>query len=107
VFFTDVEVPKEHLLGELQPGVGAVAGLARARAGDAVDRLRPTRWSARSAPSSTWPTAPRPVGGRCATTRSTATSSARFYVDQQALMLMGTAGFSKHMKGKARPSTRC
>ena len=47
VFFTDVVVPKENLLGELQRRLADHAGVARARAGDAVDRLRVRRCSAR------------------------------------------------------------
>ena len=49
VFFTDVVVPKENLLGELNQGWALTQGIARARAGDALDRPTPTTHSERSA----------------------------------------------------------
>ena len=48
VFFTDVVVPAENLARRAEPGMADHAGIARARAGHALDRLRATQSTAAS-----------------------------------------------------------
>ena len=102
VFFTDVVVPQENLLGELQPGLADHAGIARRTSGRCCgSTTRTTSQRARAARSiALGDRAAARTAGRSATTRGSATTVARFYVDAQALMLMGYRGFSKFMRGQ-------
>ena len=103
VFFNDVRVPKEQLVGPLNGGWPITQGsLAHERAmlwityayevQRAVTALVALgdRRDARAAAAS-------------ATTRASATGSAGFYVDAQALLTMGYRGFSKFLHGKSSP----
>ncbi|HZP28156.1 MAG TPA: acyl-CoA dehydrogenase family protein [Acidimicrobiia bacterium] len=102
VFFTDVIVPKEHLLGELNQGWALTQGsLAHERAMLWIDYAYLARgtWLAMVA-----------LGDRIGPDGRPLREDARFrdeiasfFVDSQALMLMGYRGFAKHMKGKASP----
>ncbi len=102
VFFTDVVVPREHLLGELNEGWALTQGsLAHERAMLWVDYAYDVERAFRAfvgladqpgsngRPLRTDPLYREQVGA--------------FYVDTQALMLMGYRGFSKHMAGKSAP----
>ena len=101
VFFTDARGPAREPARRAQRRLADHAGLARARAGDAVDRLRvqprPRAAGARRAR----PTSSAPTAGGSATTRCSATRSPRIAIDAQALLCMGYRGFSKFMAGKS------
>jgi alkylation response protein AidB-like acyl-CoA dehydrogenase len=102
VFFTDVVVPKEHLLGEINQGWALTQvslGHERAmlwidyaydvqRALDALIELGKE---------------PGPDGRPLRDDPRFRAEVAGFHVDAQALMLMGYRGFSKFMRGRAAP----
>jgi alkylation response protein AidB-like acyl-CoA dehydrogenase len=102
VFFTDVAVPKENLLGELDNGWPITQGslsheramlwidyayLAK-RAADAMGRLGDR---------------PGPDGRPLRENARFRESVASFHIDAQALFLLGYRGFSKLMRGKPSP----
>jgi alkylation response protein AidB-like acyl-CoA dehydrogenase len=102
VFFTDVIVPKENLLGELNQGWSLAGGsLAHERAmlwieyaydsARAVDNLVALGGQ------------PGPDGRPLRDDPKFRADVASHYVDAQALMLMGYRGFSKFLKGRAAP----
>jgi alkylation response protein AidB-like acyl-CoA dehydrogenase len=102
VFFTDVMVPKEHLLGELNQGWSLTQGsLAHERAMLWIDYAYLARraWEAMVKLGDEIGPSGRPLREDAGFRDEVAS----FYVDTQALMLMGYRGFSKHMKGKASP----
>jgi len=102
VFFTDVIVPRENLLGELNQGWALAGGsLAHERAmlwieyaydsARAVDHL--VALGSR----------PGPDGRPLREDQRFRADVASHYVDAQALMLMGYRGFSKFLKGRGAP----
>ena len=101
VFFTDVEVPAAHLLGELNHGWALTQGsLAHERAmlwvDYAYDVQRALDAMIRLADDPGADGRPRRDDARYRD------EVAAFYVDAQALLLMGYRGFSKFMRGKRR-----
>jgi alkylation response protein AidB-like acyl-CoA dehydrogenase len=102
VFFTDVRVPKEHLLGELNAGWGLTQGsLAHERAMLWIDYAYLVQRSLRALIAS---------GDRLDGSGSPLRENDRFrdlvatfHVDSEALLLMGYRGFSKFMRGRAAP----
>jgi alkylation response protein AidB-like acyl-CoA dehydrogenase len=102
VFFTDVVVPRDALLGELHQGWPITQGsLAHERAmlwidyAHAVDRGVRTmidlgdRWG--------------PDGGALRDDPRFRDQVAGFYIDSQALLLLGYRGFAKFMQGRSSP----
>jgi alkylation response protein AidB-like acyl-CoA dehydrogenase len=95
VFFSDVEVPKENLLGDLHGGWPITQGsLAHERAMLWISNAYSIQ---------------RSVDSLLRTARETGAGErvkdqvASLYIDSQAMMLMGYRGFSKYTKGKAAP----
>jgi alkylation response protein AidB-like acyl-CoA dehydrogenase len=102
VFFTDVMVPKENLLGEMNQGWALAGGsLAHERAmlwiEYAYDSARAVQSLAALADE------PGPDGKPLRDDAKFRADVANYYVDSSALMLMGFRGFSKFLKGKAAP----
>ncbi|HEV3450025.1 MAG TPA: acyl-CoA dehydrogenase family protein [Acidimicrobiia bacterium] len=102
VFFTDVIVPAENLLGELDRGWALTqASLAHERAMLWVDYAYDVQRAFRAMVGLAGrPGADGAPLGQDARFRD---DVARFYVDSQALLLMGYRGFSKFMRGRAAP----
>jgi alkylation response protein AidB-like acyl-CoA dehydrogenase len=102
VFFTDVAVPRAHLLGELNHGWALTQGsLAHERAMLWVDYA----YDVQRALEVMIRLADRP-GADGRPLRDDARyrdEVAAFYVDAQALLLMGYRGFSKFMRGRSAP----
>jgi len=102
VFFTDVAVPRDALLGELHQGWPITQGsLAHERAMLWIDYAYLVERGVRSMIE---------LGDRVGPDGTPLREDARFrdqvagfYVDSQALMLMGYRGFSKFMRGRASP----
>ena len=95
VFFSDVEVPTENLLGDLHGGWPITQGsLAHERAMLWISNAYSIQ---------------RSVDSLLRTARETGAGErvkdqvASLYIDSQAMMLMGYRGFSKYTKGKAAP----
>jgi alkylation response protein AidB-like acyl-CoA dehydrogenase len=101
VFFTDVVVPAEHLLGELDRGWALTqASLAHERAMLWIDYA----YDVQRAVHAMVDLADTPrSGGRLGDDPRFRDDVARFYVESQGLMLMGYRGFSKFMRGRAAP----
>ena len=102
VFFTDVEVPWTHLLGELDHGWALTQGsLAHERAMLWIDYA----YDVQRALDAMIKLADQPGsdGRPLRDDEHFRDEVAGFYVDAQALMLMGYRGFSKFMRGKAAP----
>lgn len=102
VFFTDVVVPRENLLGELNQGWALAGGsLAHERAmlwiDHAYDSARVVNQLVALGDQI------GPEGTRIGDDPKFRADVAGFYVDSQALMLMGFRGFSKFLKGRAAP----
>jgi alkylation response protein AidB-like acyl-CoA dehydrogenase len=102
VFFTDVRVPKENLIGPLNGGWPITQGsLAHERAmlwiGYAYEVQRAVRALVDLGDSVT------PDGGRLGDDPRYRDAVAGFYIDGQALLTMGYRGFSKFLQGKASP----
>jgi len=102
VFFTDVVVPKENLLGEMNQGW--------ALAGGSLGHERAMLWieyaydSARGVENLvSLGDQPGPDGRPLRDDPKFRAEVASSYVDSQALMLMGYRGFSKFLKGRAAP----
>jgi alkylation response protein AidB-like acyl-CoA dehydrogenase len=102
VFFTDVVVPKENLLGELNQGW--------ALAGGSLAHERAMLWieyaynSARGVDNLiALGRQPGPDGRPLAEDGKFRADVASVYVDSQALMHMGYRGFSKFLRGRAAP----
>ena len=102
VFFTDVVVPAENLLGELNQGWALAGGsLAHERAMLWIDYAYD---SARGVDNLiALGNQPGPDGARLRDDPKFRADVAGFYVDSQALMLMGYRGFAKFLKGRAAP----
>jgi alkylation response protein AidB-like acyl-CoA dehydrogenase len=102
VFFTDVKVPRAHLLGELDHGWALTQGsLAHERAMLWIDYA----YDVQRALDAMIKLADQPGsdGRPLRDDEHFRDEVAGFYVDAQALMLMGYRGFSKFMRGKATP----
>jgi alkylation response protein AidB-like acyl-CoA dehydrogenase len=102
VFFTDVRVPRENLMGPLHGGWPITQGsLAHERAmlwiSYAYDVQRCVRALVAMGETET------PGGGRLGDDPRYRDGVAGFYVDAQALLSMGYRGFSKFLKGRAAP----
>jgi alkylation response protein AidB-like acyl-CoA dehydrogenase len=102
VFFTDVRVPRENLVGPLNGGWPITQGsLAHERAmlwiGYAFDVQRAVRALVELGDR------PVPGGGRLGDDPRYRDAVAGFHVDAQALLAMGYRGFSKFLMGKASP----
>jgi alkylation response protein AidB-like acyl-CoA dehydrogenase len=102
VFFTDVEVPKENLVGELNHGWSVARGsLAHERGmlwiSEAVGLEKLLECVVASANT------PLPGGRRLADDPHLRDTVARAYVRSQALRLLGYRGFAKFAKGKESP----
>jgi alkylation response protein AidB-like acyl-CoA dehydrogenase len=102
VFFTDVRVPKENLMGPLHGGWPITQGsLAHERAmlwiAYAADVQRAVRALVELGNKEL------PGGGRLGDDPRYRDAVAGFYVDTQALTTIGYRGFSKFLKGRAAP----
>ena len=102
VFFTDVEVPAENLVGELNHGW--------AIAGGSLAHERGMLWIAESTGLEriiervvSTATTPLPGGRRLADDPLLRDTVARAYVQSQALKLLGYRGFAKFAKGQKSP----
>jgi len=102
VFFTDVSVPKEHLLGELNQGWALTQGsLAHERAMLWVDYAYDVERAFRAFVALA--DEPGSDGRPLRDDPHFRDQVASFHVDTQALMVMGYRGFAKHMKGRSAP----
>ena len=102
MFFTDVEVPRDHLLGELDHGWPLSQGsLAHERAMLWVDYA----YNLQRAVNTLVELGDRPgsSGGRIGDDAKFRDEVAALAIDAQAIMLMGYRGFSKFAKGKSSP----
>jgi alkylation response protein AidB-like acyl-CoA dehydrogenase len=102
VFFTDVVVPAEHLLGELDHGWALTqASLGHERAMLWIDYAYDVQRALVALVGLA--DEPRPDGAPLGDDARFRDDVARFHVDSQALLLMGYRGFSKFMRGRAAP----
>jgi alkylation response protein AidB-like acyl-CoA dehydrogenase len=102
VFFTDVRVPKENLIGPLNGGWPITQGsLAHERAmlwiTQAYDLQRAVRALVAMGDK------PAPGGGRLGDDPRYRDQVAAFYVDSQAILAMGYRGFAKFLLGRSSP----
>jgi alkylation response protein AidB-like acyl-CoA dehydrogenase len=102
VFFTDVVVPAEHLLGELDHGWALTqASLGHERAMLWIDYAYDVQRAERALIALA--DRPGPDGRPLRDDARFRDDVARFHVDAEALLLMGYRGFSKFMRGRAAP----
>ncbi|MFM7262911.1 MAG: acyl-CoA dehydrogenase family protein, partial [Acidimicrobiales bacterium] len=102
VFFTDVRVPKENLLGEMNQGWALAGGsLAHERAMLWIDYAYDSARGVENLIS--LGAMPGPDGRPLRDDPAFRADVANHYVDSQALMLMGYRGFSKFLKGRSAP----
>jgi alkylation response protein AidB-like acyl-CoA dehydrogenase len=102
VFFTDVVVPRENLLGELNGGWPITQGsLAHERAMLWIDYAYLAQRAVRALTE--LGREPGPDGTPLRDDAHFRDTVAGLYIDAQALFLMGYRGFSKFMRGKASP----
>jgi alkylation response protein AidB-like acyl-CoA dehydrogenase len=102
VFFTDVVVPKEHLLGELNQGWALTqTSLGHERAMLWIDHAYEVQRALRAFIALA--DEPGPDGRPLRDDARFRDQVAAFHVDAEALLLMGYRGFSKHMRGRAAP----
>jgi alkylation response protein AidB-like acyl-CoA dehydrogenase len=102
VFFTDVAVPRDHLLGELNEGWALTQGsLAHERAMLWVDLAYDVQRALRALIA--LGDRPGPDGRPLRDDATFRDRVAGFHVDAEALLLMGYRGFSKFMRGRAAP----
>jgi alkylation response protein AidB-like acyl-CoA dehydrogenase len=102
VFFTDVVVPAEHLLGELDHGWALTqASLGHERAMLWIDYAYDVQRAERALIA--LGDRPGPDGRPLRDDARFRDDVARFHVDAEALLLMGYRGFSKFMRGRAAP----
>jgi alkylation response protein AidB-like acyl-CoA dehydrogenase len=102
VFFTDVEVPRENLVGELGKGWPVARGsLAHERGMLWIDQAVGLERTIGKVVATA--TAPRPGGARLADHEAFRQVVARAYVSSQALKLLGYRGFAKFAKGMESP----
>ena len=104
VFFTDVVVPRDHLLGELNGGWPITQGsLAHERAMLWIDYAYSLQRAVDVLVETGQREGPGGHGTRLADDDGFRDQVASLYIDAQAIMLMGYRGFSKYAKGKANP----
>jgi alkylation response protein AidB-like acyl-CoA dehydrogenase len=102
VFFTDVHVPKENLVGALNGGWPITQGsLAHERAMLWIDYAYIVQRTVRELVGLR--DRPVPGGGRLGDDPVFRDTVAGFHVDAQAILAMGYRGFSKFLLGKASP----
>jgi alkylation response protein AidB-like acyl-CoA dehydrogenase len=102
VFFTDVVVPKENLLGELNQGWALTqVSLGHERAMLWIEYAYDIKRALEALIA--LGAEPGPDGKPLRNDPRFRDEVASFHVDAQALMLMGYRGFSKFMRGKAAP----
>jgi len=102
VFFTDVVVPAEHLLGEVDHGWALTqASLGHERAMLWIDYAYDVKRALHTMIGLA--DHPGPDGTPLRDDLRFRDDVAAFYVESQALMLMGYRGFSKFMRGRAAP----
>jgi alkylation response protein AidB-like acyl-CoA dehydrogenase len=102
VFFTDVVVPRENLLGELHQGWPITQGsLAHERAMLWIDYAYLAQRAVNAMVA--LGDRPGPDGRPLRESERFRDTVASFSIDAQALFLMGYRGFSKFMRGKASP----
>jgi alkylation response protein AidB-like acyl-CoA dehydrogenase len=102
VFFTDVRVPRENLVGPLNGGWPITQGsLAHERAMLWIDYAYIVQRSVRELVGLA--NRERPGGGRLGDDPVFRDTVAGFHVDAQAILAMGYRGFSKFLLGKASP----
>jgi len=102
VFFTDVRVPEENLLGPLNGGWPLSQGsLAHERAMLWIDYAYDLQRSVKALVE--LGNHPAPGGGRLGDDVRFRDAVAGFFIDSQAIMNMGYRGFSKFLKGRAAP----
>jgi alkylation response protein AidB-like acyl-CoA dehydrogenase len=102
VFFTDVRVPKENLLGPLNQGWSITQGsLGHERAMLWIDYAYDIQRAVKAMVA--LGDRPVPGGGRLGDDARFRDAVASFHIDAQALLAMGYRGFSKFMAGKASP----
>jgi alkylation response protein AidB-like acyl-CoA dehydrogenase len=102
VFFTDVRVPKENLVGPLNGGWPITQGsLAHERAMLWIQYAYEVQRAVRGLVE--LGNRPAAGGGRIGDDLRYRDAVAGFYVDSQALLAMGYRGFSKFLMGKASP----
>ena len=102
VFFTDVEVPAENLVGELHHGWSVAGGsLAHERGMLWINEATGTEKIIERVVTTA--TTPLPGGRRLADDPAFRTTVARAYMQSQALKLLGYRGFAKFAKGVASP----
>ena len=102
VFFTDVVVPADHLLGELDHGWALTqASLGHERAMLWIDYAYDVQRAERALIALA--DQPGPDGRPLRDDARFRDDVARFHVDAEALLLMGYRGFSKFMRGRAAP----
>jgi alkylation response protein AidB-like acyl-CoA dehydrogenase len=104
VFFTDVVVPRDHLLGELNGGWPISQGsLAHERAMLWIDSAYSLQRAVGVLVETGQREGPGGHGTYLADDDGFRDQVASLYIDAQAIMLMGYRGFSKYAKGKANP----
>ena len=102
VFFTDVRVPKENLIGPLNGGWPITQGsLAHERAMLWITQAYDLQRAVRSLVA--MGDKPAPGGGRLGDDPRYRDQVAAFYVDSQAILTMGYRGFSKFLLGRSSP----
>ena len=102
VFFTDVEVPKAHLLGEVNQGWALTqVSLGHERAMLWIELAHDVQRALDALIA--MGARPGPDGRPLREDPRFRAEVARFHVDAQALWLMGYRGFSKFMRGRAAP----
>ena len=103
VFFTDVEVPGENLLGELNHGWAVSQGALRHERAMLwimnVGRIRAYAQGAACA----LPDAPTPAAGKSATIPRIAEAIGRLATDTEAMRCLGYRGFAKATRGEMPP----
>jgi alkylation response protein AidB-like acyl-CoA dehydrogenase len=102
VFFTDVEVPKENIVGELNHGWSVARGsLAHERGMLWIDQAVGLERTLKQVVETA--TKPMPGGRRLADDPAFCDTVAQAYVRSQALKLLGYRGFGKLAKGMESP----
>ncbi len=107
VFFTDVEVPEENLLGELNHGWTVSQGSLAPRAGDALDHERRKDGAHAQGSASALPDAPTPAAGNSVTTLASPRRSAGWPPTRKPCAASATAGSPRRPAARCRPSTSC
>ena len=103
VFFTDVEVPEENLLGELNNGWVGEPGIAAPRAGDALDHERVQDGAHPAGPRAPGRGAPTVAAAPSGTIAGSPTAIGRLATDIAAMRCLGYRGFAKSTRGEMSP----